>query len=169
VGCQLVGTYRLKLDGSFSDPVAAVHGTIEGLVVCDCEDQLCVDFRGLPIASGPNPRVEQGVTFTLLDTSGTPMPQTSVTETLGFIGLDCSPTTELQLPAQATSITVELAFVPQTNPTVSAFLGTAPVPVTITQTVPGLLTTRIFTIGGTADRIVIGAFNTRAKLLRLCF
>jgi hypothetical protein len=169
VGCQVVGTYRLKLDGSFSDPVAAVHGTIEGLVVCDCERPLCIDFQSFPLGPGMNPRVEQGVTFTRLDTSGGQPPQTSVTDTLGFIGLDCSPTTVIQLPAQATSITVELAFVPQTNPSVSAFLGTTPVAVNVTQTVPGPLTTRTFITAGTADRIVIGAFNTRAKLLRLCF
>jgi hypothetical protein len=171
VGCQLIGSYRMRLEGAFSDPSAAVRGTVEGLVVCDCDRQLCVDFQGFPTVAGSNPRVEQGVTFTRLDTSGNPTPQTTVSETLGFTGFDCSPTTQVQLPGPATSITLELAFVPQTTPTVSAFLGSAPIAVTVVQTVPGPLTSQTLATvpGAVADRLVIGAFNTRAKLLRLCF
>jgi hypothetical protein len=171
VGCQLIGSYRMRLEGAFADPSALVRGTVEGLVVCDCDRQLCVDFRGFPTGGGPNPRVEQGLTFTRLETSGNPTPQTTVSETLGFTGFDCSPTTQVQLPAPATSIRLELAFVPQTTPTVSAFLGAAPIAVTVAQTVPGPLTSQTLATvpGAAADRMVIGAFNTRAKLLRLCF
>ena len=172
VGCQLIASYRMRLEGAFfSDPSAAVRGTVEGLVVCDCDRQQCLDFQGFPTGAGPNPRIEQGVTFTRLDTSGNPTPQTSVSETLGFTGFDCSPTTQVQLPGPATAITVQLAFVPQTTPTVSAFLGIAPVPVNVVQTVPGPLTSQTLAIvpGAVADRLVIEAFNTRAKLLRLCF
>ena len=171
VGCQLIGSYRLRLEGGFADPSAAVRGTVEGLVICDCDNQLCLDFQGMAVGVGPNPRVEQGITFTRLDTSGNPTPQTSISETLGFTGFDCSPTTQVQLPGSATSITVELAFLPQTTPTVSASLGSTAVPVTVVQTVPGLLTRQTLATvpGAVADRLVIGAFNTRAKLLRLCY
>jgi hypothetical protein len=170
VGCQLIGTYRLQLEGRFSDPGASVRGTIEGLVVCACEAGPCIDFQGFPIGTMANPLTVQGVTFTRLDTSGNPTPNLTVTSTLGFTGLDCVPRTEIQLPPSS-SITLELAHIPQFPPTVTAFLGTTPVPVNALQSTPSPMTwLRLATAAGSAaDHLVIDVGNSRAKLLRLCF
>jgi hypothetical protein len=52
-----------------------------------------------------------------------------------------------------------------------AFLGTTAVPVNVVQSIPGPLIRLALSIplGTLIDRLVIGALNTRAKLLRLCW
>lgn len=129
----------------------------------------CIHFQGLTPGLGPNPRLEQGVTFTLLGTSGNPEPQTRVSETLGFTGFDCSPTTKIQLPVPALS--VELTLVhhePSPVPVVQAFSGStliAAVPMTV-----GSLQAQTLTIAGPAiDRLLIQGPDNRVKLLQFCF
>ena len=62
-----------------------------------------------PIGTGPNPRVEQGVSFTVHDFAGTPTADTDI-ETMGsaFTGLDVGFRTEIVLPVPCTAVEATL-------------------------------------------------------------
>ena len=72
-----------------------MRGTLEGAIVCDCPDRpprTCIELAALPVGSGPNPRIEQGVSFEVLDHTGAPFPTTEIRPQGSFIGLDAGRT-----------------------------------------------------------------------------
>src|ERR671931_2092997 len=97
VGCQLIGTYRFRMDPSAFEQGGSVVGTLEGLIVCACAGKVCIDFQGFAPGSGPNPRTEQGVTFTVRDHLGNPTPTTEIQAVAGVTGLNCGYLTEVRL------------------------------------------------------------------------
>src|SRR5260370_868065 len=74
--------------------------------------QTCIDFSNRPPSSGPNPRVEQGVTFEAFDSQGKVQPTTqirSIPGTSGQItGLDCGWGLTITLPNPATFLHVPI-------------------------------------------------------------
>jgi hypothetical protein len=167
VGCQVIGTYRLRLEPPAFEPGGDVIGTLEGLIVCACASQVCVDFQGFAPGSGPNPRTEQGVTFTVRDHLGNPTPTTEIQAVAGFTGLHCSYLTEVDLPAPSGS--VEATLVSTAAPaTAQAFSGGVPGAVVAMSVPQGTAETLV--VPGTAiDRVVITAPNDEVHLLRLCY
>jgi hypothetical protein len=166
VGCQLIGTYRLRMEPSAFEQGGDVVGTLEGLIVCRCTRTVCIDFQGFAPGSGPNPRTEQGVTFTVRDHLGNPTPSTEIQAVAGFTGLDCSYLSEVQLPTPSSS--VEATLVSTAAPaTLQAFSGGVPGAV-VAMTVPQGTAETLVVSGTAVDRVVITAPNDEVHLLRLC-
>jgi hypothetical protein len=167
VGCELIGTYRFRLDPQAFEQGGDVVGTLEGLIVCACTRTVCVDFQGFTPGSGPNPRTEQGVTFTVRDHLGNPTPTTEIQAAGGFTGLQCSYLTEVGLPTP--SVSVEATLVRFAAPaTVQAFSGGVPGAITSMTVAQGVAETLVVT-GTAIDQVVITAPNDEVQLLRLCY
>ena len=68
----------------------------------------------MPVGTGPNPRVEQGVSFTVQDFAGAPTADTEI-ETMGsaFTGLDVGFRTEIVLPVPCTAVEATLVHLSQ--------------------------------------------------------
>ena len=119
--------------------------------------------------TGPNPRVEQGVGFTVHDFAGTPTADTRITTMgSGFTGLDTGFRTDIVLPAPCSA--VEATLVNFSSPaTLEAFetggASAGSQTMTVGQNVPETLR-----ITGTGiDRAVITAPQNETLLLRFCF
>jgi hypothetical protein len=142
-------------------------GTLEGLIVCACTRTVCVDFQGFTPGSGPKPRTEQGVTFTVRDYLGNPTPTTEIQAAGGFTGLQCSYLTEVGLPTL--SVSVEATLVRFAAPaTVQAFSGGVPGVITSMTVAQGVAETLVVTETA-IDQVVITAPNDEVQLLRLCY
>jgi hypothetical protein len=167
VGCQLIGTYRFRMEPSAFEQGGSVVGTLEGLIVCACAGKVCIDFQGFAPGSGPNPRTEQGVTFTVRDHLGGPTPSTEIQAVAGLTGLDCGYLTEVQLPTPSSS--VEATLVSTAAPAIlQAFSGGVPGQVAAMSVPQGTAETLVVT-GTAIDRVVITAPNDEVHLLRLCY
>jgi hypothetical protein len=172
VGCELRAAYRLRFDPSTEGGLGAVRGSLEGAIVCDCPRQpprTCIDFGALPAGAGPNPRIEQGLRFTVHDSSGVPAPGTQI-GTMGslFTGLDVGLKTEIILPVpcsvvEATLVTFARPAELEAFETGGASAGKASM--TVGQRVAETL--RI--TGTVLDRAVITAGSNETLLLRFCF
>ena len=172
LGCELRAAYRLRFDPSESGGSSGVQGTLEGAIVCDCRDRprrTCIDFAAMPAGAGPNPRVEQGVRFTVLDFSGTPAADTDI-ESMGsaFTGLDVGFTTEIVLPVPCIAVEATLVHLSQPAQLEAFEVGGASAGA-VTMSV-GQNTPETLRITGTAiDRAVITAPQDETLLLRFCF
>lgn len=171
VGCTLQAAYRLRFDASRDGGSGGVRGTLEGAIVCDCTDsppRTCVELAALTVGAGSNPRVEQGVSFSVHDFQGNPAASTQISTQGSFTGLNVDHSTDVTLPFQCSA--VEATLVTFANPaTLEAFnsngnsagiatmSGTQGVPETLTVT------------GSAIDRAVITAKQDETWLLRLCF
>jgi hypothetical protein len=172
VGCEVRAAYRLRFDPSEGGGSGAVQGTLEGAIVCDCRERprrTCIDFAALAAGTGPNPRVEQGVSFTVHDAAGAPRPDTEIESLVaGFLGLDVGFRTEIVLPVPCTA--VEATLVTGASPAqFEAFeaggASAGALTMTVGQNVPEALR-----ITGTAiERAVITAPQNETLLLRFCF
>jgi hypothetical protein len=166
-GCQLLGTYRLRFDPSTGGGGGAVRGTVEGSLVCPCQTARCVDLRGLPTGAGPNPRVEQGVEFTVFGHLGNLMPNTEIRTDGGFTGLGCGFATEARLPVPAQSVRVTLVHFARPA-TVQAISGGAVV-ATAVMAGPQAQPEALQLTGAGIDRMAVGAPQDEALLLELCY
>lgn len=104
VGCEIRAAYRLRFDPSEKGGSGAISGTLEGAVVCDCPgrpERTCIELSALAPGAGANPRVEQGVSFNVLDPAGSPLPNSQIRSMGAFTGLDVGFRTELKLPLRA--------------------------------------------------------------------
>jgi hypothetical protein len=170
LGCEVRAAYRLRFDPSEGGGSGAVVGTLEGAIVCDCRDRArtCIDFAAMPTGNGPNPRVEQGVEFTVLDFAGAPTPDTRITAMGGFTGLDVGFSTKIALPVPCTAVEATLVTFasPASLEGFEAGGGSAgSTTMSVGQGVPETLR-----ITGTAiDSAVITAPNDETLLLRFCF
>ena len=173
LGCELRAAYRLRFDPSERGGSGAVVGTLEGAIVCDCREgpaRACIDFSTMTTGDGfPNPRVEQGVRFTVHDFAGAPTAGTRIT-TMGsaFTGLDVGFRTEIALPAGCTAVEATLVHLSQPA-TLEAFEGTGASAGARTMTA-GQNTPETLRITGSAiTRAVITAPQDETLLLRFCF
>jgi hypothetical protein len=171
LGCEVRAAYRLRFDPSQTGGSGAVTGTLEGAIVCDCGERpqrTCIDFTSFATGTGPNPRVEQGVSFTVHDFAGTPTADTTIQPMGAFTGLNVGFRTEIALPVPCTA--VEATLVTFASPAeFEAFEAGGPsagaLAMTVGQGVPETLR-----ITGTAiDRAVIVAPQNETLLLRFCF
>jgi len=107
---------------AFTEPVKAVKIVVAGAEVG--ETRKCIDFRQMQPARGANPRIEQDVTFEVLDPTGSRQPATqiAITNTTSgpMSGLNCGFQTKITLPN--TSSQVELTLTHFSLPgTIEAF------------------------------------------------
>ncbi len=123
VGCTIEAAYRLRFDPSTDGGSGAVRGTLEGAIVCDCPDRpqrTCVELAALPPGAGPNPRLEQGVTFEVHDHTGSPTPSTQIKTFGAFTGLDVGFSTSIKLPQPCSAVEATLVHLAQPA-TIEAF------------------------------------------------
>lgn len=119
IGCRVTAAYRIQFDASEGFQDTGVRGTLEGVVVCTCGKQDCLDFTTFPEATHPNPWVVQGTQFHVFDFSASPVANTRIQTWSGFTGLDVSFTTLVRLPAPASSVSITMVHF-ATAPTVVA-------------------------------------------------
>jgi hypothetical protein len=83
-GCRVTASYRLRFDAGQGAIDTAITGTIEGLIVCACDKQECVDLTGFPAMSHANPWAVGSLTFLVHDFGGAPAATADVV-TLGGV------------------------------------------------------------------------------------
>jgi hypothetical protein len=112
LGCGLRAAYRLRFDPSSRGGSGAVTGTLEGAIVCDCRREpsrtTCIDFGALAPGPGANPRLEQGVSFTVRDVAGNPVASTQISTMGAFTRLDIGFQTGIKLPFPCTAVEATL-------------------------------------------------------------
>ena len=172
LGCELRAAYRLRFDPSEAGGSGAVQGTLEGAIVCDCRERpkrTCIEFSAMPVGTGPNPRVEQGVSFTVHDFAGAPTADTEI-ETMGsaFTGLDVGFRTEIVLPVPCTAVEATLVHLSQPA-TFEAFEAGGGSAGSLTMTVGQNVAETLRITGSAIDRAVIIAPQDETLLLRFCF
>ena len=75
----------------------------------NAEQGLCVDYREEEAnTTGPNPRTEQGMVFTVLDGQGNPESETRISRFGAFTGLNAGRVTTVQLPEAVPTASVTL-------------------------------------------------------------
>jgi hypothetical protein len=173
IGCTIQAAYRLRFDPSSEGGSGGVRGTLEGAIVCDCPDRpprTCIELGTLTPASGPNPRVEQGVSFEVFDFSGSPHATTEI-RSMGpgpSTGLDVGHRTEIKLPQPCSSVEATLVTFAQPAK-VEAFNSDGSL--AGSDAMSGIQgNAETLTIAGTSiDRVTIHAEADETLLLRLCF
>jgi hypothetical protein len=171
IGCTIQAAYRLRFDPSREGGSGGVRGTLEGAIVCDCPDRpprSCIELAALPVGSGPNPRLEQGASFEVLDHTGASLPTTEIRPQGSFVGLDAGRTIEITLPQPCTAIEATLVHLAQPA-TLEAFnsdgSSAGSDQMSGPQNVPEALTVS----GASIERATIKAPQNEALLLRVCF
>jgi hypothetical protein len=135
--------------------------------------QTCVDFSSRSPGSGPNPRVEQGVTFEAHDQNGKVQPVSQIRSLPGtggqITGLDCGWGLNITLPGPATfvQLTITHFVVPAT---IEAFNADGTSAGTATMQNPRGGTPETLTIAGSAiTRVVVYADQNETLLNQFCF
>lgn len=171
LGCEVRAAYRLRFDPSESGGSGGVVGTLEGAIVCDCDDRpkrTCIDFASMPTGSGPNPRDENGASFTVQDHTGAPTADTSITTMGGFTGLNVGFRTEIVLPVPCSA--VEATLVTYASPAeLEAFESGGASAGSQTMTVGQGVAETLRITGSAIERAVIVAPQNETVLLRFCF
>jgi hypothetical protein len=171
LGCEVRAAYRLRFDPSESGGSGGVVGTLEGSIVCDCCDRprrTCIDFTSMPTGTGPNPRVVQGVGFTVRDFSGAPTPDTRIQTMGGFTGLDVGFRTEIALPVPCSAVEATLVTFASRGE-FEAFEAGGASAGTQTMTVGQGVAETLRITGSAIERAVIVAPQDETLLLRFCF
>ncbi|WP_208721155.1 hypothetical protein [Corallococcus aberystwythensis] len=172
IGCEVRAAYRLRFDPSRDEGGSGgVRGTLEGALVCDCAGRppdTCIDFSAFPVGAGPNPRVEQGVGFTVYDFAGAPAPGTQVRSRGTFTGLDVLNMTEITLPMPCAA--VEVTLMTEAQPAqFEAFESGGGSAGAVSMTVGQQVAETLRLTGTAIDRAVITARANETLLLSLCF
>jgi hypothetical protein len=172
LGCGLQAAYRLRFDPSSQGGRGAVTGTLEGAIVCDCRREptctTCIDFSAMQPGAGPNPRVEQGVSFVVHDAAGNTLPNTQIGPLGGFTGLDIGFRTDIKLPFACTA--VEATLVTGAHPAVlEAFNSDGTQAGVATMTGAQNVAETLRVTGTSIDNAVITAPSEETRLLRFCF
>lgn len=113
VGDQVTASYRFRFDPSKEFQDTAFTGTIEGVVIHDCEGKPgggrdCLDLTGLPVGTNPNPWTIAGHTFEVRDHTGAVMPTTEIVSWSATTGLHAWFDTTITLPTPAASVDITL-------------------------------------------------------------
>jgi hypothetical protein len=171
IGCGLQAAYRLRFEPSSEGPSGALAGTLEGALVCDCRREpprTCIEFSALPPGAGPNPRVEQGGSFTVYDPAGNPIANTQIRTQGAFTGLDVGYRTEVKLPVPCAA--VEATLVTRADPAVlEAFNSDGTQAGVATMTGAQDVAETLPVTGTSIDTAVITARQDETLLLRFCF
>jgi hypothetical protein len=171
IGCGLQSAYRLRFDPSTEGGSGAVAGTLEGALVCDCPvepPRTCIELSTLPPGAGPNPRVEQGVSFTVLDPAGNPVGSTEIKSQGAFTGLDVGFRTEVTLPTP--SAAVEATLVTLAQPAELEAFNSDGTPAGVVAMTGAQNVAETLRVTGTSiERAVVTARQDETLLLRFCF
>jgi len=151
-------------------------GTLEAAVICRCGDQpprQCVDFSAVQQGAGPNPRTEQGVTVTVFDGTGAPVPATDVGPEDGFVGLQVGYRTEIALPGPCSAADAPLGpyldQAPIVPPQLEAFNSDGTSAGTLTMSTVSRVAQTLPLAGPAITRLVITAPHDETRLLTVCF
>jgi hypothetical protein len=171
VGCRLQAAYRLRFDPSSEGGSGAVAGTLEGSVVCDCPGEpprTCIELSPLPLGPGPNPRVEQGVSFTV-DGGANPTQIRSLSGPLAtFTGLDVGRKTDIELPVPCAAVEATLMTLAQPA-TFDAFNSDGTLAGSLTMSGAQNVAEPLRIPGTSIEKAVITASQSETLLLRFCF
>lgn len=171
IGCTVQAAYRLRFDASPEGGSSGVRGTLEGATVCDCPDRpprTCIELDALAPGSGPNPRVEQGVSFEVFDASGTPFPTTEITPLGSFVGLEAGRGIEIKLPQPCARVEATLVHAAQAA-ILEAFNSDGSSAGTAAMTGPQNVAETLTVAGTSIERATVRSPQNEARLLRFCF
>lgn len=124
IGCCVTAVYRIKFDPSEGFQDTGVEGTLEGVIVCPCEEGSCTDFGNFTVGTYPNPLEIGGARFDVRDHTGSSLADNDVANWGAFTGLNAGFNTKITPAQPATTVVVTLANF-STPPTVTAFDSTA--------------------------------------------
>jgi hypothetical protein len=126
----------------------------------------CIDFTTMEVGTGPNPRIEQSVSFLVRDFNGNVANETQISNFGEFTGLNCNFQTEVSLRTPSSSVELRLVHF-ATPATIEAFNEDGSSAGTATMTGQGQAETFVF--NGTAiSRVVIDAPQNETLLLEFC-
>jgi hypothetical protein len=171
IGCTIQAAYRLRFDPSSEGGSGGVRGTLEGAIVCDCPDRpprTCIELAAMPVGSGANPLVDQGVSFEVLDHTGTPRPTTEIRPMGSFVGLDAGFRIDIKLPQPCSSVEATMVHLAQPC-TLEAFDGGGGSVGTDTMSGPQNVAETLTVTGASIESATIVAPQNEALLLRFCF
>jgi hypothetical protein len=171
IGCAIQAAYRLRFEPSPEGGSGGVRGTLEGAVVCDCPDRpprTCIELDALPVGSGPNPRIEQGVSFEVFDHTGTPFPTTEIRTQGSFVGLDAGRSIEIKLSQPCAAVEATLVHFAQPA-TLEAFNSDGSSAGTDAMSGPQNIAETLTVAGTSIERATVRAPQNEALLLRFCF
>jgi hypothetical protein len=166
VGCQVIGTYRLRFDPSREGGSGAVRGTLEGVLVCYCRPEHCTDFRTFTVGSHPNPLTVAGISYLVRDHTGAVVPTAEVRTDSGHTGLNCAFGLEVALVSPASLVRLTLVHF-AAPASVEAYAGGVVVGSQTMTAAGGTPETLAFT-GAGIDRLVVKPPNDETLLLELC-
>jgi hypothetical protein len=106
----------------------------------------CAHFMQLPAGNGPNPRVENGMTFTTLAANGNPSPQAPLVVADGLTGLGCDQQVDVLLPCP--SGLVSICATSGNGPRTVNGLNAAGI-IVATETLPGVVPQELVELVGT--------------------
>ena len=171
IGCTIQAMYRLRFDPSSEGGSGGVRGTLEGAIVCDCPDRpprTCVELAALPVGTGPNPLVAQGVSFEVHDHTGAPTAGTEIETQGGSTGLDVGFSLDIKLPQACSAIEATLVHLSQPA-TLEAFNSDGSSAGTATMSGPQNSPETLTITGSSIERATVRAPADETLLLRLCF
>jgi hypothetical protein len=171
VGCTIQAAYRLRFDPSSEGGSGAVRGTLEGAIVCDCPDRpprTCVELAALPAGTGPNPRLEQGVSFEVRDHTGSPLVNSEIKTQGAFTGLDVGFSTEIKLPQPCSALEATLVHFARPA-TLEAFNSDGSSAGAATMSGPQNVAETLTVTGASIESAIVRAPQDETLLLRLCF
>ena len=166
-GCKVTASYRFLFDPSKGAIDTGVTGTIEGLVVCPCKEDECLELTGFPAMSHANPWAVGGFTFLVNDFGGAPSATADVVTWGGFTGLNAGFETRVSLASPAD--TVDITLVHFSSPaTVTALDGGGGVVDTESMTAAGGSAETLHLSGGGIETLVIEAPQNETLILEVC-
>ena len=166
VGCAVTAAYRIRFDPSEGFQSTGVEGTLEGLVVCPCDKDDCLDLTGFPEGSHANPWVIGGHTFHVRDHTGTTMPSADVVTWGGSNGLNAGWDTKVTLGAPAGNVDITLVHFASAA-TVTAYDAGANAVDSATMTVAGAPET-LHLAGAGITTLVVKAPQDETLILEVC-
>ncbi len=154
LGCRVVAAYRFRFDASEGFQDTGVRGTIEGAVVCTCDDGKCINFGSFPVADHTNPWDIGGCRFMVFDHDSAQTANTTIESWGGFVGLNAGYQTRIDLSSPANSVAVTLVNF-SSEPTVAA-VDSGGVP----------LDSAMLASTGNAETVVLNGAGIAAVLIR---
>lgn len=128
----------------------------------------CVGFAGLRPGSGPNPRVERGISFGALTPRGAPAGETRLVSSPEGTAFDCAFGLDISLPCEAERVVLTLVH-SGTPARVTAIARDGSPVRSITMSVPSGTPERLVVAGRGIVRVVVEAPNDETRLLELCY
>ena len=166
VGCNVTAAYRFRFDASQGGQDTAIAGTIEGLVVCPCKKDNCLDLTGFPAMAHPNPWRDDRYTFQVFDHTGTLTATADVVTWGAFTGLNASFRTQIFVsPSASVDITLVHFAAPAT---VTALDGDGTTLDTATMSVAAGAPETLHLSGVTIESLELKAPSNETLILEVC-